>query len=59
MNLLESLPFDEPEEPNVEEVEVIEEQIIQTKEKSRDASNVQTDSDDDEKTDGEGQITLF
>jgi topoisomerase-4 subunit A len=59
VNLLESLPFDEPEEPNVEEVEVIEEQIIQTKEKSRDASNVQTDSDDDEKTDGEGQITLF
>ena len=59
VNLLESLPFDEPEEPNVEEVEVIEEQIIQTKEKSKDASNVQTDSDDDEKTDGEGQITLF
>lgn len=59
VNLLESLPFDEPEEPNVEEVEVIEEQVIQTKEMSRDASNVQTDSDDDEKTDGEGQITLF
>jgi len=59
VNLLESLPFDEPEEPNVEEVEVIEEQVIQTIEKSRDASNVQTDSDDDKKTDGEGQITLF
>ena len=38
----------EREEPNVEEVEVIEEQVIQTKEMSRDASNVQTDSDDDE-----------
>ena len=59
VNLLESLPFNEPEEPNVKEVEVIEEQVIQTKEMSRDASNVQTDSDDDEKTDGEGQITLF
>jgi topoisomerase-4 subunit A len=50
VNLLESLPYEEPEEPAVEEVEVVDEEEIISEE---------TTTKNEEKPDGEGQTTLF
>ena len=55
-----SLPFEEPEEPVVEELEVVEEEVISTSEKTHPSTTINTDTTDEEKnaTD-DGQITLF
>ena len=54
INLLESLPY---EEPILEEVELIEEEIIEApKDSTETIPKPENDSDDD---DDEGQITLF
>jgi topoisomerase-4 subunit A len=52
VNLLASLPFEEPKEPVVEEVEVVEEEVISTSENKNIPDEENTTSDD-------GQITLF
>lgn len=60
INLLEPLPY---EEPVLEEVELVEEEIIEAPKNSNndDDSGAKNDSDDDDDDDdsGEGQITLF
>lgn len=58
VNLLDSLPYEEPELPNIEEVEVVEEEVIENetaavKEESKEESG------EDENTSEDGQITLF
>jgi topoisomerase-4 subunit A len=56
VNLLESLPYEEPEAPAVEEVEVVEEEVIENTEtvtkKKEDIPPTDQETDD-------GQITLF
>ena len=60
VNLLASLPFEEPEEPVVEEVEVVEEEVISTSEKTPSSTSVNINTADEEKnTSDDGQITLF
>ena len=55
INLLDPLPY---EEPVLEEVELVEEEIIEAPEKStEDTSGSENDEDDDD--DDDGQITLF
>ena len=50
VNLLESLPYEEPEEPTIEEVEVIDEEIV---------SNDSEETSEESKPEDDGQITLF
>ena len=60
VNLLASLPFEEPEEPEVEEVEVVEEEVISTSEKTHPSTTINKDTTDEEKSaSDDGQITLF
>ena len=55
VNLLEPLPYDEPEEPAVEELDVVEEEVI-VDHKTSEATNVPVETD---KTENNGQITMF
>ena len=61
VNLLESLPYDEPEEPTVEEVEVIDEEEISVDEPDETEENIkkQEDADEPPKMGGNGQTSLF
>ena len=66
VNLLESLPYEEPEEPPVEEVEVIDEEIVKTTEtvNSSDSNHTKVSKNSatekgGTKADEDGQITLF
>ena len=61
VNLLESLPYEEPEEASVEEVEVVDEEVVETTKSEEPNSESTTTSKDgeDAKTDEDGQITLF
>ena len=60
VNLLASLPFQEPEEQIVEEVEVVEEEVISTSEKTESSTSLNTNTPDQENnTPDDGQITLF
>jgi len=60
VNLLASLPFEEPEELVVEEVEVVEEEVISTSEKTHPSTTINKDTTDEEKNaSDDGQITLF
>ena len=60
VNLLASLPFQEPEEQVVEEVEVVEEEVISTSEKTQPSTSLNTNTPDQENnTPDDGQITLF
>lgn len=57
VNLLDSLPYEEPEAPSIEEVEVIEEEVIENESPAqKEESN--TSNEEDNATD-DGQITLF
>ena len=51
VNLLEPLPYEEPEEPPVEEVEVVDEEIV--------SERLANKTEEDLKQDHNGQITLF
>ena len=59
VNLLASLPYDEPEEPEVEEVEVVEEEVIKHSETIQETDDEKTPPKEDENTSEDGQITLF
>ena len=60
VNLLASLPFQEPEEQIVEEVEVVEEEVISTSEKTQSSTLLNTNTlDQENNTPDDGQITLF
>ena len=59
VNLLASLPYDEPEEPEVEEVEVVEEEVIKHSEIIQETDDENTPPKEDENTSEDGQITLF
>ena len=59
VNLLASLPYEEPEEPEVEEVEVVEEEVIKHSETIQETDDEKTPSKEDENTSEDGQITLF
>ena len=59
VNLLASLPYEEPEEPEVEEVEVVEEEVIKHSETIQKTDDEKTPPKEDENTSGDGQITLF
>tara|TARA_B100000787_G_scaffold161346_1_gene141101 strand:- start:14715 stop:17381 length:2667 start_codon:yes stop_codon:yes gene_type:complete len=59
VNLLESLPFNEPKETLVEEVEVVEEEVIQYLKKTNETTSTKSDNNEDENTSDDGQITLF
>ena len=60
VNLLASLPFQEPEEQVVEEVEVVEEEVISTSEKTQSSTSPNNITPDQENnTPDDGQITLF
>ena len=59
VNLLESLPFNEPKETLVEEVEVVEEEVIQYLKKTDETTSTKSDNNEDENTSDDGQITLF
>lgn len=56
INLLEPLPFDEPEEVPAEEMEVIEEENVKTSFENLDSKS--KDDDDEDSLDENGQITL-
>ena len=55
VNLLESLPYDEPEEPTAEELDVVEEEVI-VDHKTLEAADAPEETD---KTENNGQITMF
>ena len=59
VNLLASLPYDEPEDPEVEEVEVVEEEVIKHSEIIQETDDENTPSKEDENKSEDGQITLF
>ena len=59
VNLLASLPYEEPEEPEVEEVEVVEEEVIKHSETIQETDDEKTPPKEDENTSEDGQITLF
>ena len=59
VNLLASLPYDEPEDPEVEEVEVVEEEVIKHSETIQETDDKKTPPKEDENTSEDGQITLF
>ena len=59
VNLLASLPYDEPEEPEVEEVEVVEEEVIKHSETIQETDDEKTPPKEDENTNEDRQITLF
>ena len=59
VNLLASLPYDEPEDPEVEEVEVVEEEVIKHSETIQETDDEKTPPKEDENTNEDGQITLF
>ncbi len=60
VNLLASLPFEEPEELVVEEVEVVEEEVISTSENIHPSTAINKGTTDEEKNaSDDGQITLF
>ena len=59
VNLLASLPYDEPEDLEVEEVEVVEEEVIKHSETIQETDDEKTPSKEDENTSEDGQITLF
>ena len=59
VNLLASLPYEEPEEPEVEEVEVVEEEVIKHSETIQKTDDEKTPPKEDENTNEDGQITLF
>ena len=60
VNLLASLPFEEPEELVVEEVEVVEEEVISTSENIHPSTAINKNTSKEENnTSDDGQITLF
>jgi len=60
VNLLASLPYEEPEEQVVEEVEVVEEEVISTSEESPASAAINKNTSKEENnTSDDGQITLF
>ena len=60
VNLLASLPYEEPEERVVEEVEVVEEEVISTSEESPASAAINKNTSKEENnTSDDGQITLF
>jgi len=60
VNLLASLPYEEPEELVVEEVEVVEEEVISTSENTHPSTTTSKETTDEEKNaSDDGQITLF
>jgi len=60
VNLLASLPYEEPEEQVVEEVEVVEEEVISTPEETSTSAAINKNTSDEENnTSDDGQITLF
>ncbi|APY07169.1 DNA topoisomerase IV [Winogradskyella sp. J14-2] len=68
INLLDSLPFEAPEEVHADELEVVDEETVSSGiedkkglDKSEQASDSSTDNNDDNAldTDGSGQVTLF
>ena len=59
VNLLASLPYDEPEDLEVEEVEVVEEEVIKHSETIQETDDEKTPPKEDENTNEDGQITLF
>jgi len=58
INLLEPLPYEAPEEIHADEIEVIDEETIESGEKIDKPNASEKDSDDSE-LDDKGQITLF
>ena len=60
INLLASLPYEEPEEQVVEDVEVVEEEVISTSEESSASASINKNTSEEENnTSDDGQITLF
>lgn len=59
VNLLESLPYDEPEELAVEEFEVIEEEVIDNNKQSNEVDDQHKGAEELDKTGEDGQITMF
>ena len=60
VNLMASLPYEEPEELVVEEVEVVEEEVISTSENTHPSTTISKETTDEEKNaSDDGQITLF
>ena len=60
VNLLASLPYEEPEEQVVEEVEVVEEEVISTSEETPTQTSINNNTSEEENnTSDDGQITLF
>lgn len=59
VNLLDSLPYDEPEEPIIEEVEVVDEEVIEAKKTLEAPANASKEDAKGSETDNDGQTTLF
>ena len=60
VNLLDSLPFEEPEELAAEEVEVVEEEVISASEETSASAEINKNTTEEEKNaSDDGQITLF
>ena len=60
VNLLDSLPFEEPEELAAEEVEVVEEEVVSASEETSASAEINKNTTEEENnTSDDGQITLF
>ncbi|MFD2567515.1 DNA gyrase/topoisomerase IV subunit A [Pseudotenacibaculum haliotis] len=61
VNLLESLPYDEPEEEPIEEVEVVDEEVVETSgdEASKPSAKKEASEPKSESSEDDGQTTLF
>ncbi|GFZ85456.1 DNA topoisomerase IV subunit A [Aquaticitalea lipolytica] len=59
VNLLESLPYEAPEEVPAEEIDVIDEEEVEVDDVVNDTSNDDDDDDDDDELDENGQVKLF
>ncbi|MEQ6124114.1 DNA gyrase/topoisomerase IV subunit A [Pseudotenacibaculum sp. MALMAid0570] len=61
VNLLDSLPYDEPEEEPIEEVEVVDEEVVENSKQNTTSVEKETPEENspDDTNSGDGQITLF
>ena len=57
INIMDSLPYEEPEAPDANEIEVVDEEDVSTEAKN--SPNKKSDKKEDPEIDGEGQTALF
>ena len=59
ISLLDPIPYEAPEETPANEIEVVDEETVESTDSTNDSENTDLDTDNDFKTGNDGQITLF